>query len=117
MEASSRHQLAPSRRTGLPPRAVVLRNLRVRYRVAHPFSQALRFGEGAQNDDVLVVVVNHAVQRSFFTVRHGGGGVELEVRLVNHHGMKGTFARNARIWLSVTAGPVVAGGADQIRHR
>ena len=39
--------------------AQVLRNLRVRNRVAHAQTrQALRFGEGAQNDDVLVVVVD-----------------------------------------------------------
>ena len=42
--------------------------------------------EGAQNNDVLVVAVDvHAVQRGF-TVRHGGGGAELEVCLINDHG-------------------------------
>ena len=95
----------------------MLRNLRVRYRVAHPQTrQALRFGEGAQNDDVLVVVVNvHAVQRSFFTVRHGGGGAELEVRLVNHHGNVSGHLRQERTDLAFSDGGAgrVVGGADQ----
>ena len=95
----------------------VLRNLRVRNRVAHAQTrQALRLGEGAQNNDVLIVAVDvHTVQRGFFTFRHGGGSAELEVRLINHHGDAGGHLLQERTDLAFGDGGAgrVVGGADQ----
>ena len=92
-------------------------NLRVRNRVAHAQTcQALRLGEGAQDDDVRVVTIDvQAVQRGLFPLRDGGGRTELEVGFVDDHGNGSRHLREEGANLALGDGGAgrVIGGAHE----